>query len=73
MTFPRLSDILHTPFGMPILDIFNHRQFENFVQILMLADLIFKEKSNTINIRNGMLLIINLNCLKHSLSNIASK
>ena len=62
------------PFERPILAIFIHQQFENFVQIFMHADLIFNEKSQTINIRKGMFL--NINCLaicvqKHSVSNIA--
>ena len=41
LTFNRFPD----PFGRPILAIFIHRLFENFVQIFELADLIFKEKS----------------------------
>ena len=62
------------PFERPILAIFIHQQFENFVQIFMHADLNFNEKSQTINIRKGMFLKIN--CLaiyvqKHFLSNIA--
>ena len=49
------------PFERPILDFFIHQQFENFVQIFMHADLIFNEKSQTINIRKRMFL--NINCL----------
>ena len=41
LTFDHYPD----PFGRPILAIFIHQQFENFVQIFMLADLIFKEKN----------------------------
>ena len=74
LTFDRFS----RPFERPILAIFIHQQFENFVQIFMHADLIFNEKSQTINISKGMFL--NINCLaiykaiyvqKHSVSNIA--
>ena len=66
------------PFSRPyeslILAIFIHQQFVNFVLIFMHADLIFNEKSQTINIRKGMLLHINCNAIyvqKHSISNIA--
>ena len=55
LTFDHFPD----PFGRPILAIFIHRQFENFAQIFMLADSIFKEKSQTINSRKGMFLNIN--------------
>ena len=70
MTFDRFPD----PFERPILAIFILQQFKNFVQIFMYADLIFNEKSQTINIRKGMFL--NINCLviydqKHSVSNVA--
>ena len=50
MTFNRFPD----PFGKPILAIFICRQFENFVQIFVFSNLIFKEKSQSINIRKGM-------------------
>ena len=56
------------PFGRPILAIFIHRLFEDFAQIFELADLIFKEKSSTINIRKGMFL--NINCLQFMFRNI---
>ena len=39
LTFDRFPD----RFGRSILDIFIHRQLENFVQIFMRSDLIFKE------------------------------
>ena len=39
-----------------------YRRFENFVQIFILADLIFKGQSQTMNIRKGMFLIIS--CLQ---------
>ena len=44
LTFDNFTDL----FGRPILAIFIHQKFENFVQIFMLVDLIFKEKSQTI-------------------------
>ena len=55
LTFDHFPD----PLKRPILAIFIYRQLKNFVQIFMLADLIFKEKSDTINIRKGMFLNIN--------------
>ena len=77
--FPDFSltfDHFPGPFGRPILAIFIHPQFENVVQICMLADLIFKEKSQTINI--GKVILVNINCKqmfyvfqKHSFYNIA--
>ena len=66
LTFDRFPD----RFGRSILAIFIHRQFEIFVQIFMHSDLIFKEKSQTINIRKGMFL--NINCLQFMLENIPS-
>ena len=54
LTFPDFR-----PFSRPFVrPIFIRQQFENFVQIFMHADLIFNEKSQTINIRNGMFLIL---------------
>ena len=58
-TFHWLLTIFQTLLRRRILAIFIHEQFESFVQIFMLADLIFKEKSQTINIRKGMFLNIN--------------
>ena len=58
LAFDRFLD----PFERPILAIFIHQQFENFIQIFMLADLIFKETSQTIHIRKGMFL--NTACLR---------
>ena len=66
LTFDRFPD----RFDRSILAIFIHRQLENFVQIFMHSDLIFKEKSQTINIRKGMFL--NINCLQFMLGNIPS-
>ena len=66
LTFDRFPD----RFGRSIFAIFIHRQLENFVQIFMCSDLIFKEKSQTINIRKGMFL--NINCLQFMLRNIPS-
>ena len=66
LTFDRFPD----RFGRSVLAIFIHRQLENFVQILMRSDLIFKEKSQTINIRKRMFLTIN--CLQFMLGNIPS-
>ena len=64
LTFNHFPD----PFGRSILAIFIHRLFEDFAQIFELADLIFKEKSLTINVRKGMLL--NINCLQFMFRNI---
>ena len=66
LTFDRFPD----RFGRTILAILIHRQFENFVQIFMLSDLIFKEKSQTINIGKGMFL--NINCLQFMFRSIPS-
>ena len=49
---------------------FHPSTIEDFAQIFELADIIFKEKSSTINIRKGMFLIY---VQKHSFSNIACK
>ena len=73
LTFNRFPD----RFGRSILAIFIHQQLENFVQIFMRSDLIFKEKSQTINIRKGMFQKLSEHKLlaiyvrKHSFSNIA--
>ena len=57
LTFDRFPD----PFGRPILSILSLIDSSKiFIQIVMLADLILKEKSQTINIRKGMFL--NINC-----------
>ena len=56
--FTLFFDRFPDPFRRPILAFFIHQQFENFVQIVMIADLIFKEKSQTISIRKGMCLNI---------------
>ena len=47
LTFDRFPD----GFGRSILAIVIHRQLENFVQIFLHSDLIFKEKSQTIKTR----------------------
>ena len=67
LTFDRFPD----RFRRSILAIFIHLQLENFEQIFMRSDLIFKAKSQTINIRKGMFLNIAIYVRKHSFSSIA--
>ena len=56
LLFPDFRHFLD-PFGRPILAIFIHRQLKTkFIQIILLADLIFTEKFQTRNIRKGIFL-----------------
>ena len=57
--FPVFRTFSRILFRRQITAILIHQQFENLVKIFMLADFIFKEKSQTKNIRKRMNLNIN--------------
>ena len=63
----RTFECFPDPFERPILTIFIHCKFENFVPIFMLADLIFFKRER--NVSEHKLLAIYVQ--KHSFSNIA--
>ena len=56
-----IFDLFPDHLRRPILAIFVHRQFENCVQIFMLADFIFKEKSQTAHMTNIKKIFLNIN------------